>query len=319
VDDVTFQVGESETASIVGESGSGKTSIAKCIMGLLYPTKGSILYRGKPVHKLKGQDLLQYRREVQFIFQDPYESLNPRRDVFAAVATPLRYLRTEKEDSKTNNIVQDLLSEVGLRPEKYLHRYPHQLSGGERQRLSIARALASNPKLLVADEPVSMMDASQRFDILNVLRNLRTSRDLSLLMITHDISSVKVMGGKILVLYLGKIVESGDVESTVSNPSHPYLDLMLRSIPKLTMESFQANSVEKLESTWHEGRALEKGCTFLPRCNYSTAVCSEKFPPLVQVAPAHCVACYNPINSNGLTAKTTKSESDQQTSTRAQK
>jgi peptide/nickel transport system ATP-binding protein len=294
VDDVSFEVYESEIISLVGESGSGKTTIARCILGLTKPNSGSITFDGKEVVDLKGKSLRDYRRHVQLIFQDPFESLNPRMDVFSIVATPIRRLTTENLSSEELvRTVSRLLSETALDPAEVLHKYPHELSGGQRQRVNIARALASNPKLLVADEPVTMLDASQRMNILSILMQLKVKRNLTILLITHDLASAKIMSDRTMVMYLGKLVEEGPTVEVLSRPFHPYSDLILAATPRVT------ESIQKFDQslrTIEESEEIRAGCVFVPRCKYSTQVCKEVEPKLTEKSQHHLAACHNPLN-----------------------
>lgn len=232
VDDVSFQIYQSEIISLVGESGSGKTTIARCILGLTRPNSGSITFDEKEITALKGKSLLAYRRDVQLIFQDPFESLNPRLDVFAIVSIPILRLTDDRNGSSAlTEKVARLLVEVRLDPDEVMHKYPHQLSGGQRQRVNIARALASNPRFLIADEPITMLDASQRLNILSLLMQLKMKRNLTILLITHDLASAKMMSDRTLVMYLGKLVEVGPTKEVLSKPHHPYTELILGDSP----------------------------------------------------------------------------------------
>lgn len=299
VNNVTLDLPESEIISVVGESGSGKTTLARCIMKLQEPTSGSISYRGVDINTLKGRDLLNFRRDVQMVFQDPYESLNPRQDVLSTVSGPIKNLRRENDSSKVKEIAVNLLEEVGLRPDKFLHRLPHQLSGGERQRVNIARALASNPKMLVADEPITMLDAAQRFNILNLIKNLKEKRNLTILLITHDLASVKILKGKTYVMYLGRLVEGGPSTKVLTKPHHPYVELIRESTPVIRRTSVLDGGLEsdaKEVATLEESVAVKEGCVFRPRCKYATTICAGVDPQLQEKSPGHVAACHNPLN-----------------------
>jgi oligopeptide/dipeptide ABC transporter ATP-binding protein len=293
VDDVSFKIYESEIMSLVGESGSGKTTIARCIAGLQFPTHGSIKFREKnEVSKLGGRSLQDYHRAVQMIFQDPYSSLNPRRSVFTTISIPLRRLNREKEKSRVIQHVKDLLIEVGLDPNATMNKLPHQLSGGERQRVNIARALASNPSLLIADEPTSMLDASQRLNMLLLLEKLRQTRNLAVLLITHDLASAKIIGGRTAIMYLGKLVEVGVTKLLLSKPHHPYTELLLATSPRIDLspKRYEENIPSFVESD------LLKGCLFRSRCPYATEICEREEPMLLEKSPDDSAACHNPIN-----------------------
>jgi peptide/nickel transport system ATP-binding protein len=299
VNNVSLDLPESEIISIVGESGSGKTTVARCIMKLQEPTTGSISYRGIDINKLKGRELLNFRRDVQMVFQDPYESLNPRQDVLSTISGPVKNLRGEKNSSKVKEIAIGLLEEVGLRPDKFLHRLPHQLSGGERQRVNIARALASNPKMLVADEPITMLDAAQRFNVLNLIKSLKEKRNLTVLLITHDLASVKILKGKTYVMYLGRLVEGGSSNEVLSKPHHPYVELIRESTPVIRRTNLLVEGSEsdaKEIATMEESAAIKEGCVFRPRCKYATAICAGVDPQLQEKSSGHVAACHNPLN-----------------------
>lgn len=291
VDGVSFQLAPPETLCIVGESGSGKTTIARCVTRLTNPTGGTIKWNGKDISSLKGREYRLYRKAVQFIFQDPFESLYSKHDVFTTVSTPLIYLAGEKDRTKLTATVTQLLQEVGLDPSTYMHRLPYQLSGGEMQRVSIARALASNPRLLVADEPVTMLDASQRSNVLSLLLQLRTQRKLAILFITHDLASAKIMSDRIMVMYRGKIVESGRSESVLATPRHPYTKLILESTPRLRGPPARANVQDDIGEI-----SAEQGCAFRPRCRYATSACATKEPELLEKSEEQYASCHNPLS-----------------------
>ncbi len=296
VDDVSFNVNRSEILSLVGESGSGKTTIGRCIAGLVAVNAGSIKFDGKEqVTKLKGSALIDYHKNVQMIFQDPYASLNPRRNVFDTISIPIKRLNGERDQSKIRKQVRDLLIEVGLDAENYLSKLPHQLSGGERQRVNIARCLASNPKLLIADEPTSMLDASQRLNILVLLDQLKLKRDLSVILITHDLASAKKIGGRTAILYRGKIMEIGPTSTILSHPHHPYTELLLASSPRIDLSKDRYNEKAKIVPQIKESE--EGGCVFRSRCKYATEICRAREPELLEVERGCRVACHNSLNN----------------------
>ncbi len=298
VDEVSFDLFEGEFLALVGETGSGKTTIARCLLALTPPTSGSIKYNGAEVSGLRGGKLREYRKHVQIVYQDPFESLINRQSVLGNISIPIRYILKEKKGSVIEEKVAGLLKEVGLKPEM-MHRFPHQLSGGERQRVNIARALASNPKVLIADEPITMLDAAQRLNILSLLNSLKKSRKLTLMMITHDLASAVIVSDRVLVMYGGKLVESGPAREVTGKPFHPYVELILTSTPKLERTAKEAGledpSVAAPDVAVASASRL-KGCVFEPRCKYATAVCSEKHPDLIERAPRRMVACYNALN-----------------------
>jgi len=297
VKQITLNVYESEIVSLVGESGSGKTTVAKCIMHLAPVSSGAIRYRGKNIELLKGNEKVDFLREVQMIFQDPFESLNPRMDVYTALSIPLRRLVGEKDNDKILAKIRSLLGEVGLNSDVVLHKLPHQLSGGERQRVSIARALASDPKLLIADEPITMLDASQRLNILSLLMELKTKRSLTILMITHDLASAKAMSDRTAVMYRGSLVELGPTQELLSRPHHPYSELIISATPRLKSESTEEDADSKVYVRGEDSdRDVTKGCVYLPRCKYATEVCGLEVPVLLEKSKDHWAACHNALN-----------------------
>jgi oligopeptide/dipeptide ABC transporter ATP-binding protein len=293
VDDVSFELRDSEVLSLVGESGSGKTTVARCIVGLVPPTLGKVYYRGVDLEEIRRKDIRAYRREVQVIYQDPFESLNPRLDVFTQVSLPLRRLVGISSHEELVDRVSKVLLEVGLDPGSSIEKLPHQLSGGERQRVNIARALAPGPKLLIADEPITMLDASQRVNILALLMELKRKLNLTVLMITHDLASAKVTSDRTAVMYLGRLAEFGPTSTVLSKPIHPYTELVLKSTPNIKGGLADEEPVEKQEGQ----QTTAKGCNFAPRCKYATDVCSNVNPPLEQKLPSHYAACHNPLNT----------------------
>lgn len=294
VSEVTFELQRSELVAIVGESGSGKTTLARCVMGLVKPTSGSIIYNGSDITKIKEKKMMDYRRAVQIIYQDPFESLTPRLNVHDTLAMPLTELLGMKKKDEITLRVQTLLEEVGLDPLEVMYRFPHQLSGGQRQRVNIARALAPNPKLLVADEPITMLDAAQRMNILYLLSELQKKRNLTVLLITHDLASARMICKRTMVMYLGKLVEMGDTEIILTKPKHPYVQLILEAMPSLTTK----NPYGKQDLTWIEDSVnIKQGCVFQPRCKYRTEICKEVMPPLTMKENSDYAACHNPINT----------------------
>jgi len=288
VEDVSFDLGEVDTLCLVGESGSGKTTLGRCIAALTRPTSGTVLYREKDVSRLRGAELLNYRKEVQMVFQDPFASLNPRHEVFTVLSVPIRKLTGEKDPGKIHKEVLALLDDVGLQTD-VARKLPHQLSGGERQRVSIARALASHPKVLIADEPVSMLDASLRLNFLALFEKLRTERQMSIILITHDLATAKVMGGRTAVMYLGRLVELGPTSEILSEPHHPYSELLLAATPRMKDKTAAEEEVTTIERS----ERVTRGCVFRPRCKYATGICAEAEPPLEVKTESHMAACHN--------------------------
>jgi oligopeptide/dipeptide ABC transporter ATP-binding protein len=290
VDGVSLELGELDVLCVVGESGSGKTTLGRTIAALTRPTSGEVLYQGTNISKLRGKALRKYRKDVQMVFQDPFASLNPREDVQTIISMPMIKLTGEKDGQKLSEACIDLLEDVGLQSD-VLHKLPHQLSGGERQRISIARALASQPKILIADEPVSMLDASLRLNFLALFNRLMNEHKMSILLITHDLATAKVMGGRTAVMYLGKLVELGPTADILSEPHHPYSELLLSASPRMRADELagEVTTIEKSEK-------VTKGCVFRPRCKYATSVCAETEPPLESKSEDHLAACHNWIN-----------------------
>jgi oligopeptide/dipeptide ABC transporter ATP-binding protein len=291
VEKVSFGMNESEVLCLVGESGSGKTTLGRCIAALVKPTSGKVMFMGADVTKFRGHALHEYRKQVQMVFQDPFGSLNPRNDAHTIIATPIRKLNGEKKREDVDAEVTRLLQEVGLGLD-VMHKLPHQLSGGERQRVSVARALASRPRILVADEPVTMLDASLRMSFLQLFASLRKRRNMALLLITHDLASAKVMGGNTAVMYLGRIVEYGPTSTILSRPQHPYTELLLASTPRMNA----LYATDETMSTIEKSQRVSKGCVFRPRCPYATQVCAEVEPPLETKTGGHPTACHNWLN-----------------------
>jgi peptide/nickel transport system ATP-binding protein len=289
----SFSVEPSNSVALIGETGSGKSTIAKCILGLVKPTGGAVKFRGKEISHLKGKELTSFRRSVQMVFQDPYESLNPVQDVFSTISNPLRRLLGVKDPGEQLRRVRDILTEVGLDPAKVIRRYPHQLSGGERQRVNIARAIAPSPELIIADEPITMLDAEQRLNIMRLLLDLQRKRNLATLLITHELSSAKFLSGKMIVIYAGRLVESGASSAVTLKPNHPYVELIMKSTPKIDKSPMEAG---KIPTAPTEVEQVTKGCVFRPRCPYATSICGEREPSLEEKSPGHYGACFNPLN-----------------------
>jgi oligopeptide/dipeptide ABC transporter ATP-binding protein len=281
-----------ESLGIVGESGSGKTTLAKTIVRLVRPSTGSIYFDGEDVIKSK-RIAKSYRRRVQMIFQDPYESLNPRSLARDAVEEPMIIHGIIKDKEKRRDRVHELLKLVGLNPETVALKYPHELSGGERQRVSLARALSLSPDLLIADEPVSMLDVSVRIGIINLMLDLKRAFNLSYIFITHDLALSRYFCDRIAVMYRGRIVEIADTEELLHKPKHPYTRLLIDSVPgkgagpdELTMGKDLATSrVEQIT-----------GCRFNPRCPYAQEICKQKEPQLSEIESGHAAACYFPLS-----------------------
>ncbi len=286
VDDVDLEVGEGDIHSIIGETGSGKTTIARLICGLIPATSGTITVDGIEVTAAKRREMRELRRRVQIVFQDPYASLNPRFNVLTSVAEPLRLNRVPYDAHE----IRDALLRVGLTPpEEFMRRYPHELSGGQRQRVALARSLVLRPKLLVADEPVSMLDASMRASFLKVLADLHTNSGLTMVLVSHDISIAYHFGGTISVLYRGRIVEQGTADEVVHDPLHPYTKALIAAIPTLEKKALKEVPIKGSITDVVEAEA---GCRFVPRCPYAMAECLASEPKLRPVKGDHRAACF---------------------------
>jgi peptide/nickel transport system ATP-binding protein len=293
VDGVGFSMGPGETLSLVGESGCGKTTTSRCILRALTPTAGEILFRTAAgavvdVAKLEKRALRPLRREMQMVFQDPFSSLNPRRTLLDIVAEPLVASGVGSRQERIDRVAE-LLRLVGLRPE-YMRRYPHAFSGGQRQRVGIARALALNPRLVVADEPVSALDVSVQAQILNLLLDLQARLGLSYLLVAHDLSVVKQVSDRVAVMYVGRIVETAETARLFTRPRHPYTEALLSAVPKPDPRLRSQRIV--LEGEVADPANPPAGCHFHPRCRYALPVCRTETPRLEEVEPGHAVACH---------------------------
>jgi len=293
VDGVNFFIRKGETLSLVGESGCGKTTTARCILRALQPTEGSILFRtsqGQVVDlaTLPRSELQPLRREMQMIFQDPFSSLNPRMTLFDIVGEPL-LVHGVKDRRKRTERVAELLRLVGLRPE-YMRRFPHAFSGGQRQRIGIARALALNPSLVVADEPVSALDVSVQAQILNLMIQLQARLGLTYLFVAHDLSVVKHISDRVAVMYVGRLVEMVDTARLFARPKHPYTEALLSAVPKPDPRLRSQRII--LEGGVADPAHPPNGCYFHPRCRYAIDVCRRVSPELAEVEPGHFVACH---------------------------
>ena len=274
--------------AVVGESGSGKTTLARILLGLVTPTEGSVLYNGRDIAGLRAGGRREFLGDVQAIFQDPYGVYNPFYRVDHVLTTPIKRFRLASSKHAARRLIEDALRAVGLQPEEILGRFPHQLSGGQRQRIMVARALLLRPKLIVADEPVSMVDASLRATILGSLKKLNQEVGISILYITHDLATAYQVCDSILVMYRSRVVEAGSVENVVKNPQHPYTQLLISSIPKVsTTRDWIAGDEPRVPAG-----AVSSGCSFADRCAMVSAICHTAPPPLFRVEAKQAVACY---------------------------
>jgi len=290
VDGVSLAVAAGESVGLVGESGCGKSSVAQALVGLIEPSGGRVLFRGADLWRAGRGARRQFRRQVQMVFQDPCGSLNPRLSVGSALREALQVGGREADPGA----VAELLRSVGLEPE-HGARYPHELSGGQRQRVGIARALAVGPALLIADEPVSALDVSVQIQILNLLRALRRERGLAYLLIAHDLAVVRYLCERVLVMYLGRIVESGPAERLFAQPAHPYTEALLSAVPDVERGLRARRGGSRrivLRGDAAAGAARTAGCPFHPRCHRAADVCRSVPPPVVNVAAGHASACH---------------------------
>ncbi len=308
VDDISFHINRGETLSLVGESGCGKTTTARCILRALKPTAGQVRFQtaaGAVVDtaSLPKTALKPFRHQMQMIFQDPFSSLNPRMTVFDIIAEPLLASGMKDRDERRRR-VENLLERVRLRPE-FMGRFPHAFSGGQRQRIGIARALALNPSLIVADEPVSALDVSVQAQILNLMLDLQDDLGLTYLFVAHDLSVVKHISNRVAVMYVGKIVEIAETKQLFNAPSHPYTEALLSAVPKPDPRLRSERIVLKGEVA--DPAQPPSGCYFHPRCAYAIDRCRTETPPLEQIRPGQVVACHRAreIDLKGVQAQGT--------------
>jgi oligopeptide/dipeptide ABC transporter ATP-binding protein len=288
VDDVNLEVRQGETLGLVGESGCGKSTLGRTMMKLIEPTSGKLYFKGEDISDKKPHEMKPLRKKIQMIFQDPYASLNPRMTVGNTVGEPLTVHKLCSDNQDKKESVKNLLEKVGFQPN-YADRYPSEFSGGQRQRVMIARVLATQPELVIADEAVSALDVSIQSQILNLLCDLQDDFGLSYVFISHDLGVVKFISDRIAVMYLGKIVELADSNELYEHPLHPYTKILLQSIPKINAEKHKKN---KLTGEIPSAMNYLSGCSFESRCKNSTKKCSENKPELKEVSPGHFVSCF---------------------------
>lgn len=300
VNSVSFDIAPRRTLGLVGESGCGKTTVGKTVMRLYNPTSGQILFRGQDIANLSGRQLRSFRRHAQMVFQDPESSLNRRKTVEQILAMPLAVHQIARGKERTERIEQ-VLEQVGLEP-RYKRRYPHEFSGGQRQRIGIARALISQPSLIIADEPVSALDVSTQAQIVNLLSDLQAEFGLSFLFITHDLSVVKHISHDIAVMYLGGIIEAGPTRAVFDNPSHPYTQALLSAVPQVDRTTRRVSKRQRIILSGEVPSlvTLPTGCTFHTRCpRYLGNICKQEVPQPRDIGGGHVVRChlYNDVGN----------------------
>ncbi|MGC4019471.1 MAG: ATP-binding cassette domain-containing protein [Muricomes sp.] len=290
VDSVSFDIQRGETVGLVGESGCGKSTTGRCLVKLYEPTEGNIYYNGKDIMKYSKAEHKEFCKNVQMIFQNPYSSLNPRMTVKDIVGEGVR-LHTNLSNAEVDEKVQALLEKVGLGRD-HMSRFSHEFSGGQRQRIGIARALAVDPQFIVCDEPISALDVSIQAQVINMLKNLQEEMDLTYLFIAHDLSVVKYISDKVVVMYLGTIVESADSDTLYKNPIHPYTQALLSSIPIADPQKAKESQRIAISGEIPSPINPKDCCRFVERCPYAMTQCREHMPELKEVEPGHRVACY---------------------------
>jgi len=297
VDDVSFKIGQGETLGLVGETGCGKTTLGRCVVRLYKPLAGQILYQYEnddgqlaemDLAKLSAKELRPFRHDIQMIFQDPYSSLNPRRTVFDTIGEPMRASKLASGEELEERVIH-LMQVTGLET-RYLRRYPHAFSGGQRQRIGIARSLATNPRLVVADEPVSALDVSIQAQILNLLGDLQDQFGLSYLFIAHNLGVVKYVSDRVAVMYVGRMVELATTEDLYANPKHPYTEALLSAVPISDPDFVRERIILKGEIP--DPGNPPSGCYFHPRCPYAKELCKKEAPSWEEVEPGHFAACH---------------------------
>ena len=289
VTDMNFSILPGETMCLVGESGCGKSTLGRCILQLIKPTSGEVVYQGKNLCELNEKEMHPYRRDLQMIFQDPYASLNPRMTVREIIGAPLRSFHMAKTGEEREEKIRKICRLIGIADE-WLDKYPHEFSGGQRQRIVIARALVMEPKFVVCDEPVSALDVSIRSQVLNLMKDIQSEFGFSYLFISHDLSVVNYIGDRIAVMYLGQMVELADKKTLFNAPLHPYTQALLSAIP-------EADVTHKRERKYLEGEVPSpmnppSGCKFRTRCPYATERCAKEVPPFRETGENHFVACH---------------------------
>lgn len=298
VNDVSFEVMEHETFGLVGESGCGKSTLGRTLVKIYEPTEGKIEFMGKDITKLNGSEMQDFRRNVQMIFQDPYASLDPHQKVYDIVAEGIRIHKLASSREQEEKMVLELLDMVGLNAEHAM-RNVHEFSGGQRQRIMIAIALACQPRLLIADEPTTALDVTIQADIIDLLKDIQKEFGMAVIMITHDLGIVANIAKKIIVMYAGKVVETGSSQDIFYRPRHPYTKALLRAVPRLDTEEEQ--SLESIEGTPPNMIDPPAGCAFSTRCSQCMRICQKSEPPMFEFEDGHTAQCwlYHPMAAQG--------------------
>jgi len=289
VNNVSFYINKKETVGLVGESGCGKSTVGRLILRLIKPSSGKIFFKGVDLNSLNHKEINKLRESYQIIFQDPYSSLNPRKTVLDIVSLPLIIHKKFKTKKEIEEKVKEILKLVGI-SEDYLNHYPHEFSGGQRQRVGIARAIALNPELIICDEPVSALDVSVQAQVINLLIDLKEKLGLSYLFIAHDLSVVKHISDRIIVMYLGKIVEEASKKELFLNPLHPYTKSLISAVPEVDIDLKKERII--LKGDIDTPISFIKGCVFAKRCYQAKTICFEKNPPFLFYGNEHKVSCH---------------------------
>lgn len=289
VDGVSFKLYEGETLGLVGESGCGKSTLGRAIIRLHEPTEGEVIFKGENVLAKSRKEMRKLREDMQFIFQDPYSSLNPRMNIYNILSEPLVAHKYYKKGDELKEHVLKLMESCGL-PPYYCYRYPHQFSGGQRQRIGIARSLALEPSFIICDEPVSALDVSIQSQILNLMMDMQEQKGISYIFISHDLSVVKHLSDRVGVMYLGSLVELADKDEIYNNPQHPYTKALMSAIPQ--PDPKLKSEMKSIEGEIPSNVNVPSGCKFHPRCPFAKDICSQKVPEVKEVKPGHMVQCH---------------------------